>query len=84
MQKKDNIRWQPFIGKEIVVENSTNKSYENMEGTIVDETKFSFIVKTKSSTKTILKKNSVFGIENTTITGNSIIGRCDQRLKNKK
>ena len=31
----------------------------------------------------VLKKDSIFEIENVTITGNSIIGRCDQRLKKK-
>jgi len=76
-----NIHWRPFIGKKIEVKSSKNNSLLN--GTIVDETKFSFTLKTNGSLKKVLKKDSIFEIENVTITGNSIIGRCDQRLKKK-
>lgn len=72
-----------FIGKDLRVISAANNSYENMNGKIVDETKNSFIVQTECSKKTVLKSKTIFEIDDVTITGDSIIGRCDQRIRKK-
>jgi len=79
--EKNKVQRMSFIGKEICVTDAKNKSYVGLKGKIVDETKCSFIVEQESSKKTVLKNGTVFMIEGTTITGESIIGRCDQRIK---
>jgi RNase P/RNase MRP subunit p29 len=70
-----------FIGKSLEIKSSKNQSLIGLCGTIVDETKFSFMLKCKDSKKIILKKDSVFLIDNTPITGELIIGTCTQRIK---
>ncbi len=62
---------------------AANNTYENVFGKIVDETKNSFIVKTERSNKVVLKNKTIFEIDDVTITGDSIKGRPDQRIRKK-
>ena len=83
-QDENKIHKLPFIGNDVCIKSAKNPSYVNIEGKIVDETKFSFIVKTASSKKIVLKSGTIFSINGATITGDKIIGRCEQRIKIKK
>ena len=82
MNGKDNIHTS-FIGKDLRVISAANNTYENVFGKIVDETKNSFIVKTERSNKVVLKNKTIFEIDDVTITGDSIKGRPDQRIRKK-
>ena len=74
-----------FIGKHLVVENSTNKSYLSTSGTVVDETKNTLVIKTSLGVeKTLLKKGSVFSIDNELIPGETIIKRLEERIKTRR
>ncbi|MGE0793282.1 MAG: ribonuclease P protein subunit [Candidatus Woesearchaeota archaeon] len=72
-----------FIGKTVEVKSASNKSFVGLKGKIVNETKFSFTLEVGNSKKIVLKSKTVFYIDNVTITGDSIINRCEQRIKNK-
>ncbi len=78
---KDKVQRLSFIGNQVCILGAKNQSYVGLKGKIVDETKNTFIIVKEGSKKTVLKKGTVFTIENVTITGDSIIGRCDQRIK---
>ncbi len=64
-----------MIGLTIKVVKSSNKSLEGIEGKIIDETKNTFTIETKSSEKKLLKNQITF---KTTIKGKTVIieGGC--------
>ncbi len=72
-----------FIGEELQVLRSANKSLCGITGTIVDETKNSFTVEISGEKKfkRILKNSSVFRIAGTDVDGQSIIKRPEDRIK---
>ena len=82
VEDNNNIQKMPFIGKQVRVISAKNKSYNDVEGKIVDETKFSFSIKSATKTKVVLKQGTIFDIDGVSITGDTIIGRCDQRIRN--
>ena len=63
-----------FIGKNIVVPSM------NITGTIINETKFTFTIRTKVKDKKVIKKNKTFMISSQEIDGNSIIKRPEERI----
>lgn len=74
-----------FIGAKIKIIDATNKSLLGIEGCIIDETKNSFkIRKNDWQEKTVLKKGTVFMINNNIIKGNDIIKRPEERVKLKR
>jgi len=78
--KNINILRGEFIGKQIKVMN------KKIEGKIIDETKNSFLVKTKDSLKKrLLKKGNVFQLSlsygDVFIEGNSILMKPEDRIK---
>jgi ribonuclease P protein subunit POP4 len=74
-----------FIGAKIKIMGATNKSLEGIEGSIIDETKNTFKIKTKSQEeKSILKHNAVFMINDQEIRGDDIIKKPEERIKFKK
>ena len=71
-----------FIGAKIKVISASNKSLTDLEGSIVDETKNTFKIKNnKGEEKTLLKKGTVFLINNQTIKGDEITRRPEERIK---
>ncbi len=66
-----------FIGKHIKVVQSTNAEQIGMEGTIVDETKNTFVV----DGKTLIKDHAVFEIDGKEVQGKDILGRTEERIK---
>ena len=70
MVKKQEIIGLEFIGKKIIVVDAKNKALIGIEGTIIDETKNTFEIKTKmNKTKKLIKSHIVF---NTTFRGKTI------------
>ncbi len=70
-----------YIGKNIEIKKAGNKEIIGLKGKIVDETMHTFKVKVDKKTKTILKKNNTFMINNNEIEGNKIIKRPEDRIK---
>ena len=77
---------QNFIGKKLTIVGGTNKQLIGIAGTIVDETKNTFTIKTSvpDDVKIILKNQIIFFIgtnEKDVINGNQIMKRSEDRLK---
>ncbi len=70
-----------LIGKELKVVGSKNKSLMGMSGEVIDETKETIIVETAKGRKQLLKKGSIFTINEKTFQGEKLVGRSEERLK---
>jgi RNase P/RNase MRP subunit p29 len=70
-----------LIGKKIRIVSSTQQSFVGLEGVIVDETKFSFLLETKQGVKRIIKRIIKFEIDGCIIDGADIEKRSEERLK---
>lgn len=64
-----------LIGETVEVVNN------HIKGTILDETKSTFLIKTKEGNKTIIKHANKFKIKNKTIRGEEILKSPENRLK---
>ena len=83
MNKNTDILRGEFIGRQI------SAIGKGIEGKIIDETKNSFLVKTKNNLKKrLLKQNLTFELKsqsgNVTIEGNSILMKPEDRIKIKQ
>jgi len=82
MKKDVNALRGEFIGKHL------KEKSRNIMGNIVDETKNTFIVKTKEGKKTLQKQHMIFQIEINNnfidIPGNLILMKPEDRIKIKK
>ncbi|MBN1377010.1 ribonuclease P protein subunit [Candidatus Woesearchaeota archaeon] len=70
-----------FIGLDIEVMDSGNKSLIGLKGKIIDETKNTFVLKTGKGTKKVIKKHNIFNIQGKTVKGNEIMKRPEDRIK---
>ena len=75
----------PFIGRPLSVRSAANAHYVGLSGSIVDETKHSFRIRTDAGDeKLILKRGTEFVIDGTHIPGNEIEKRLEDRIKNRR
>ena len=79
-----NKHQQEFIGKTITIKKSQNKQQESITGKIIDETKNTFRIQTKTKTITIMKQGKTFTINKETINGDKITKRPEERIKIKE
>ena len=81
--KKEKTFPDELIGKEIKIINSKNKTYLGLEGRIVDETRNTIQIETKTGIKTVLKSAIDFEIISSgqKIKGITIKKRPEERLK---
>lgn len=70
-----------LIGKTIKIVESKNKTLKNLTGRIINETKHTIILKTKTKPKMILKNQIKFQLGKITIDGNTIISKPENRIK---
>ena len=74
-----------FIGRDMVIIDSSNKSYVGIKGRVMDETHHSFVVMAGNSLKRIMKSNLTFTIKRDdktfTIQGKNIELRPEDRIK---
>ncbi len=70
-----------LIGKTIKIVESKNKTLKNLTGKIINETKYTIILKTKTKPKMILKNQIKFQLGKITIDGNTIISKPENRIK---
>ncbi len=79
MQENVGILRGEFIGKQVRIPGA------KIEGKIIDETKNSFLVKTKNARKRVLKANSLFRVEINgnfaVVEGNAISMKPEDRIK---
>jgi len=74
-----------FIGREISVFQGKNRALKGIKGKIIDETKNAFkIITVAGDEKTVLKKGTLFMINNQKISGEDIIRRPEERIKTNK
>lgn len=76
-----NPHTQEYIGRELEVVKSKNKSLLDVNGRVIDETKHTFVVETKERPKRILKQGNLFRINGEIIEGDRITKRPEERLK---
>ena len=83
----ENITRNELIGLNTKVVNSSNPQNIGMNGTVVDETKSMFILKTNKGFKTLSKYSNVWTFfvneQKITISGSSLCKRPQDRLKGK-
>ncbi|MFA6073532.1 MAG: ribonuclease P protein subunit [Candidatus Woesearchaeota archaeon] len=79
-----NKHQQEFIGKQIIITKTNNKQQQNITGTIINETKYTFTIKTQDKKIMILKSDKDFRINNQKIEGNKITKRPEERIKIKE
>lgn len=93
-QKNKKIAWsagtirEELIGIHAKITESKNKATQNIEGTIIDETKNTITIKTKNKAKKIIKdqiismiQESNDGKEPKKITGKQMQARPEERIK---
>ncbi|MBC8500454.1 MAG: ribonuclease P protein subunit [DPANN group archaeon] len=74
---------QEYIGLDITIIESKNKSLIGLKGKIIDETKNTFKIKTTNETKMVLKNTSTFKIQKKIVEGNKIMRKSYDRIKMK-
>lgn len=80
-----NLSRHELIGLETEVTNSDCKSFVGLKGVIIDETKNTLEIRTDDGDRTVPKKGKTFAFniedKNTTIQGNVLIARPQDRTK---
>jgi ribonuclease P protein subunit POP4 len=76
-----------FIGRQLEIVKSSNKTLVGVKGKIIDETKNTFDIETAEDIKRVLK-NVVFvkinfGAKNAVVDGKLLVARPEDRLKKK-
>ncbi len=83
----ENILMHELVGLKTVISDSPDKHIIGLYGTIVDETKSMFVIKTKKGLKMIQKKHNTwkFQVKNkeTTLSGILFVKRSFDRLETK-
>ncbi|MHC1609789.1 MAG: ribonuclease P protein subunit [Candidatus Methanofastidiosia archaeon] len=73
-----------LIGNEVDVIGSSNPAYIGIKGTIIDETTNMIIIEDKRGLiKRLIKKNIIIEINGVQIDGMTLIGRPENRIKNR-
>lgn len=73
-----------FIGKDLVVVESSAKSFLGAKGKIVDETKNTFVIEAHGTEKRVPKKGCVFEIAGEKVRGDEITFRAEDRPRKLK
>ena len=73
-----------FLGKQLKIIDSPMKHQLGVEGLIVDETKNTFLILCRGEEKKVLKSKRVFLIEGTSIEGDKINKKPEERIKIKE
>ncbi len=72
-----------FIGKTCKIIKTKNNTQINLQGTIINETKNTFTLKTKNKEKTVLKATATFVINNEQVEGKKLTKRIEDRIKSR-
>ena len=70
-----------IIGKKIKIANASCKGLAGIEGTIIDETQNTLVIKTKKGNKHVPKAPCTFEIEGVKVKGKLFLTRPQERIK---
>ena len=70
-----------FIGMPVKVLTSHDKSLENIQGEIIDETQHMFVIRTSVGVKKVSKTINIFEINQNTVNGKKINYRPHERIR---
>ena len=74
-----------FIGKNVKILEAANKSLENIQGVIIDETKHLFVIETNVGVKSVPKKGNTFQFdmdgEKIKVKGSLLLASPEERIK---
>jgi ribonuclease P protein subunit POP4 len=80
-----DVSREELIGRSIKVVKSGNPSLEGLEGTVVDETKNTLVVRSTDRTRVLLKAEITFevtvGDQRSTVDGSHILRRPEKRME---
>ena len=82
--RKRDIRRHELIGLRVKITNASNPTLVGLEGEVVDETKNTLKIRTKSGVKQVLKSVCTFDLTGTKVNGSDLVGRPEDRLKKVK
>ena len=80
MQKKKTVKV-PLIGR-LVQARIAGYAEGGMYGTIIDETRNTLKIQTEHGVKTLIKDRIVLTLDGKEISGDTLTGRVEERLKN--
>lgn len=82
--RKKDIKRHELIGLPVLITKSSNPTLIGVEGEVVDETRNTLKIRTKSGVKQVLKDICTFDLDGVQIEGGDILGRPENRLKKVK
>lgn len=75
-----------YVGREISVTRARNPLYLSVQGLVMDETKNTFVIRTKEGDRRIPKNGNTFRIETASekfeVAGNTILYTVEDRIRN--
>lgn len=85
MIQADTLPSHEFIGLDVEILDNTTATLRNISGSIINETKNTFLIKTSTGTKMLSKKCATsmrfsIGSGSCFISGSSLIGRPEDRI----
>jgi len=81
MQKQGKTAKVALVGETVLVTEAKNKANAGMRGQVTDETRNTIKIRTSEGTKTLIKEQITIKIKNKTITGQKLLGRAEERIK---
>ena len=82
---KNNIVKDELIGRQVIIKECTDPSWINMSGTVIDETKNTFLIETENQQKRIAKITATFEFEyngkKIIVEGSRLMYRPEDRIK---
>lgn len=73
-----------YLGEQVKIVESKNKTLKGLKGKIIKETKQTFTIRTQQGDKKVTKQPCVFQIKNETIHGKKITRKPEERIKIKR
>jgi len=73
-----------FLGRKVCVENHSDRSIAGVVGIIIDETRETVLLSSSDGNKRVAKNNATFKFENTSLNGNLLKYRPQDRIRKVK
>ena len=73
-----------FLGRKVCVENHSDRSIAGVVGIIIDETRETVLLSSSNGNKRVATNNATFKFENTSLNGNLLKYRPQDRIRKVK